>query len=80
MAPDAVTLLHIIAEAGEEQLGLWPKGDILKQLVGAVSIAVQRGNGMSFLAGYNRAMAVGVEGEGKEEKEEEEQWIGGVRE
>ena len=30
--------------------------------------------------GYNRAMAVGVEGEGKEEKEEEEQWIGGVRE
>ena len=38
MAPDAETLLHIVADAGEEQLGLWPKAAVLKQLTGAVSI------------------------------------------
>jgi hypothetical protein len=70
MAPDAETLLHIIADAGEEQLGLWPKGAILKQLVGAVSIAVQRGNSMSLLAGYTRAMAMGEEGDSRKEREE----------
>ena len=55
MAPDAETLLHIVADAGEEQLGLWPKAAVLKQLTGAVSIAVQRGNTMSFLAGNYRS-------------------------
>ena len=70
LAPDAVTLLHIIADAGEEQLGLWPRGAILKQLVGAVSIAIQRGNCMTFLAGYTRAMAMGLKGSDRQEQEE----------
>ena len=60
MASDAVTRMHMIADAGEEMLGLWPKDEILKQLIGAVSIAVQRGNGMTFLAGYPRTMAAGT--------------------
>ena len=68
MAPDAETLLHIVADAGEEQLGLWPKAAVLKQLTGAVSIAVQRGNAMSFLAGYTRAMALGAEGAAGQER------------
>ena len=51
MASDAVTLMHMIADVGEVQLGLWPRDDILKQMVSAVSIAVQRGNAMAFLAG-----------------------------
>jgi hypothetical protein len=50
MAPDAETLMHIVADAGEEHLGLWPKA------------AVQRGNAMSFLAGHARAMALGAMG------------------
>ena len=33
----------------------------MKQLVGAVSIAIQRGNAMSFLSGHTRAMMVGGE-------------------
>jgi len=56
MAPDAVTLLHTIAEAAEQKLGLWPHGDVLRHLLDTVSIAVQRGNSMTFLAGYSRAM------------------------
>ena len=70
MASDAVTLTHIIADAGEEMLGLWPKDEILKQLVGAVSVAVQRGNGMTFLAGYTRAMAAGTGAPAREGSEE----------
>jgi len=56
MAPDAVTLLHTIAQAGEEQLGLWPKEDVIEQLVSSVAVAVQKGNAMTYLAGYDRAM------------------------
>ena len=33
----------------------------MKQLVGAVSIAVQRGTAMSFLSGYTRAMTLSEE-------------------
>ena len=69
MAPDAETLLHIVADAGEEQLGLWPKAAVMKQLTGAVSIAVQRGNAMSFLAGHARAIALGAVGVASQESE-----------
>ena len=41
----------------------------MKQLVGAVSIAVQRGNGLSFLSGYSRATMLGEE-EGAQLSEE----------
>ena len=57
MVPDAVTLLHTIAGAAEQKLGLWPQGDDLRHLLDAVSIAVVRGNAMTFLAGYSRAIA-----------------------
>jgi hypothetical protein len=70
MASDAITLMHIIADAGEEQLGLWPKGEILQEMVSAVSIAVQRGNAMTFLAGYTRAMAGGAGAPAPGEREE----------
>ena len=49
MASDAETLLHLVAKLGEEGLALWPKAAVLKELIGAVSIAVQRGTAMSFL-------------------------------
>ena len=61
MAPDAETLLHLVAKFGEEGLALWPKEAVMKQLVGAVSIAVQRGTAMSFLSGYTRAMTLSEE-------------------
>ena len=70
MAPDAETLLHIVADAGEEQLGLWPKAAVLKQLTSGVSIAVPRGNAMAFLAGHTRALALGAAGDASQERGE----------
>ena len=52
---------------GEERLALWPKEAVMKQLVGAVSIAIQRGNAMSFLSGHTRAMMVSGEEDVSEE-------------
>jgi hypothetical protein len=57
---DAVRLLQIISEAGQEYLSLWPFEETLKQLVGSVAIAIQRGNVMTFLAGHSRALAAEV--------------------
>ena len=59
MAPDAERLLWIIAKAGEEQLGMWPKREVARQLTSAVAIAIQKGNAMTYLAGHSRAMAPG---------------------
>ena len=63
MASDAETLLQLVAKLGEEGLALWPKEAVLRELIGAVSIAVQRGTAMSFLSGYTRAMLLSEEEE-----------------
>ena len=57
MAPDAITLLHVISEAGQEHLGLWPRDQIVRQLLGSVAIAVQKGNAMALLSAHSRATA-----------------------
>jgi hypothetical protein len=40
MAPDAITLLKIMGEAAHEHLALWPRNEIIRQLVGSVAINV----------------------------------------
>ena len=57
MAPDAVRLLRLIARAGHEQLGMLPAQHIVRQLAGAVAMAVQRGTAMVYLSRYIRAVA-----------------------
>jgi hypothetical protein len=56
LAPDAVTLLKALSRAGEEHLGLWPRDVIVRQLLGSVAVAVQRGNAMAVLSGYCKAV------------------------
>ena len=56
VAPDAVTLLQLISRAGREHLGLWPHEQTMRQVLGAVAAAVQKGNAMAVLAGHSRAM------------------------
>jgi hypothetical protein len=56
MAPDAVKLLHLISTASREHLSLWPHADIMRQVLGAVAVAVQKGTAMALLTGYNRAV------------------------
>jgi hypothetical protein len=79
MAADAVTLMFVIAQAGEEQLGQWPKEDVLDQIASAVAIAIQRGNAMTYFSGHSRATLAGLRreqqkrvlGEATEERVEE---------
>src|SRR5579862_8956950 len=59
MTSDAERLLWIIATAGEEQLGMWPKREVARQIASAVAIAIHKGNAMTYLAGHCRAMAPG---------------------
>ena len=57
MAPDAITLLAAMGSMGDEQLGVWPRHVVIRHLVGAVATSVQRGNAVTWLAGYSRALA-----------------------
>ncbi len=68
MAPDAIRLLRLIAQAGHEQLGMLPVEHIARQLVGAVAVAVQRGTAMVYLSRYLRAVARPEAGRGGQEE------------
>jgi hypothetical protein len=57
MGSDAMTLMQVISEAGQEHLGLWPRDQIVRHLLESVATAVQRGNAMTVLAGYTRTVA-----------------------
>ena len=57
MGSDAMTLMQVISEAGQEHLGLWPRDQIVRHLLESVATAVQRGNAMTVLAGYSRTVA-----------------------
>jgi hypothetical protein len=56
MAPDAVKLLQLISRAGKEHLGLWPHEQTMRHLLGAITLAVQRGNAMAVLEGHSKTM------------------------
>ena len=56
MAADAVRLVAAIGEEGERwSMGTWSSGEIERQLLGAMAVAVQRGNALALLAGYTRS-------------------------
>ena len=58
MASDAVRLVKAIGEEGERlSLGAWGSGEIERQLLGAVAVAVQRGNALAVMTGFARATA-----------------------
>ena len=56
LAPGAAKVIQAMAQAATEHLSLWSRTDILRELVGSVAIAVQRGNAMSYLEGYDRSL------------------------
>jgi hypothetical protein len=56
MAPGAVRLVKIMAEAGEAHLRLWAKEDAVRELLHTVAVAVQRGGALSYLHGYEQAL------------------------
>jgi hypothetical protein len=58
LAPSAVKLIQAMAQAAAEHLSLWTRTAILRELVGAVAIAVQRGGAMTYLEGFDRSLSV----------------------
>ena len=57
LAPDALTLLEEISEAGSEHASMWPRDDIARYLLSTVAIAVMSGTAMTMLAGHMAAMS-----------------------
>ena len=70
MAPDAIKLLAAMSSMGEEQMSMWPRHMAIRHLIGSVATSIQRGNAVTWLSGYSRAIAA----MGQRRKE------GGVRE
>jgi hypothetical protein len=56
IAPAAVKLLDQIALTCRDHMTLWSHQEVVKELRGAIAIAVQRGNAIAMIAGYNRAV------------------------
>jgi hypothetical protein len=57
IGPRAETLVKAMADASAEQLVTWPRESVIRELLGSMAVAVQRGNAMTFLQGYDRALA-----------------------
>ena len=57
MAPDAVKLVRVLADAGQQYAAMWPRNDVIRHIVGSVAIATQRGMAMTYLTGYSQALA-----------------------
>ena len=64
LGPSAVQLIRVMAQASAELLHMWSYDDIVRELVGSVAIAVQRGGAMAYLEGYDRDGARGACKEG----------------
>ena len=85
MAPDAIKLLSAMGSMGNDQLGVWPRHVIIRYLVSAVATSVQRGNAVTWLSAYSRAIAAmsqrrTASSERAEEEEEEEEIVAEDRE
>ena len=57
MAPDALKLVRVLADAGQQYAAMWPRNDVIRHIVGSVAIATQRGMAMTYLTGYSQALA-----------------------
>jgi hypothetical protein len=62
LATGASQLVSAIGEEGERwSLGTWKSADIERQLLGAIAIAVQRGNALAMLSGNTRTACARVQ-------------------
>ena len=56
MARGAIELLEQVSLACRDTLSVWPHWQIVKEMKQAVAVAIQKGNAMTMLAGYNAAV------------------------
>ena len=66
LASDAALLVEAIGEEGERwSAGTWSSRAIERHLLGAIAVAVQRGNALAMLTGYSRTLARAEAGRGR---------------
>ena len=71
-------LVQAIGEEGERwSAGTWTSGAIERQLLGAIAVAVQRGNALAMLTGYTRATRATAEKFGDRLRWRESEWCEG---
>ena len=46
-----------MGDMGDQQLGVWPRHVVIRQLVGSAAVAIQRGNAVAVLSAQSRALA-----------------------
>jgi len=56
VGPSGDRLIKAMAEASEERLSVWSREGVIRELVGSVAIAVQRGGALTYLEGYDRSL------------------------
>jgi len=61
LGPQALKLLKLLAEQAREHLSIWPHHDIVGHMLGAVAVAIQKGNAMAVLAGFSNALMTETE-------------------
>jgi hypothetical protein len=83
VGPSGDRLMKAMAEASEDHLCMWSRVDVIRELVGSVAIAVQRGGALTYLEGYDRSLhavhpsrrkraAASKKGAGGQKKDEDE--------
>ena len=55
-----MTLIKAMADASQEHLAMWTRVDVVREVAGSLAMAVQRGNAMAFLDGYERVQAAAL--------------------
>src|SRR5271156_6180289 len=56
LGKSANKLLNKISKCARDQMLMWPYHRIIQNLKGEIAISIQRGNAITLLAGYNRAI------------------------
>ena len=56
MGTSAVLLIKAMADASEKHLAIWTKEQVIRELVGSVAVAVQRGGLLTYRNGYDKVL------------------------
>ena len=73
MAPDAITLLAVMGQMGDERLGVWPHHVVIRHLLGAVATSMQRGSAVGGAVGIQQSAGGDI---GREGGRVERMWSG----
>jgi hypothetical protein len=56
LGPQALAVLKALSAAGQPHLAMWPRYQIIQHMLSSVAVAIQKGNAMAVLSGYNNQL------------------------